>query len=85
MYKWQRFKWCHERKHTGDQDMNWDRIEGGWCQAKGKVRQTWGHIVHDENQEQIGRRELLAGRIQARYGESREVAERAVDQWLSPK
>ena len=24
--------------------MNWDRVEGGWKQLKGKLREQWGRL-----------------------------------------
>jgi uncharacterized protein YjbJ (UPF0337 family) len=61
--------------------MNWDRIEGGWEQFKGKARQQWGKLTDDDWQMVKGKREELAGRLQARYGYAKDQAEREIDSW----
>lgn len=61
--------------------MNWDRIEGNWKQFKGRARAQWGKLTDDELEVMAGRREELIGRIQERYGKTREEAEREVRDW----
>ena len=63
--------------------MNWDRVEGNWKQLKGKVVEQWGKLTDDDLDVIAGKREQLAGRIQERYGVSRDEAEKQVDQWKS--
>ena len=48
--------------------MNWDRIEGNWKQAKGKVKEQWGKLTDDDIALVNGERDQLAGKIQERYG-----------------
>ena len=59
--------------------MNWDRIEGGWKQLSGKVKEQWGKLTDDDLTEVAGKRDQLAGKIQARYGIAKEEAERQLD------
>ena len=59
--------------------MNWDRIEGGWKQMTGKVKEQWGKLTDDDLTEVAGKRDQLAGKIQARYGIARDEAERQLD------
>jgi uncharacterized protein YjbJ (UPF0337 family) len=61
--------------------MNWDRVEGHWKQLKGKVKEQWGRLTHDDFDVIDGRREQLSGRMQERYGIARDEAERQVDAW----
>jgi len=61
--------------------MNWDRIEGNWKQLKGRVMQQWGHLTEDDFEVVAGRRTVLAGKLQERYGMAREEAERQVADW----
>ncbi len=61
--------------------MNWDQVEGRWKEFKGKARQQWGELTDDDLDAVAGRRQELAGKIQTRYGKSREEAEREVDAW----
>jgi uncharacterized protein YjbJ (UPF0337 family) len=56
--------------------MNRDRLEGNWKLFGGKVKEQWGRLTHDPQREFAGRRDQLAGRIQERYGISKEQAAR---------
>jgi uncharacterized protein YjbJ (UPF0337 family) len=62
--------------------MNRDTLKGQWMQLKRKVRQQWGQLTDDEIDQMQGNAEMLIGRIQERYGRSRDEAEREVDHWL---
>ena len=59
-------------------NMNWDRIEGGWKQFTGKVKETWGDLTDDDLTEIAGKRDQLAGKIQARYGVAKDEADRQI-------
>lgn len=63
--------------------MNWDQIEGKWTEYKGKAAQAWGELTEDDLAQVKGNREELAGKIQYRYGKSKEEAKRAVDEWFA--
>lgn len=63
--------------------MNWDQIEGKWTEYKGKAQASWGKLTDDDLAEVDGNREELAGKIQYRYGKSKEEAQKAVDEWLN--
>lgn len=58
--------------------MNWDRVEGNWKQFKGKVKEQWGKITDDQLDVIGGKREQLAGRVQAVYGVSKDAAEQQI-------
>jgi len=62
--------------------MNWDRIEGGWKQFKGKAREQWGRLTDDDVKVIEGRRDKLAGKTQERYGIEQDEAEREIEEWL---
>jgi len=62
--------------------MNWHQVEGNWKQLKGRARKRWGKLTDDELDEIRGRREILAGKLQERYGRSLEEAEEEADTWL---
>ena len=62
--------------------MNLDIFKGQWMQLKGKIRQQWGKLTDDEVDQMQGNAEMLIGKIQERYGRSREEAEREVDRWF---
>lgn len=63
--------------------MNWDRIEGNWKQAKGRVKEHWGKLTDDELDQIAGRRDQLVGKIQAAYGLTKDEAEKRVNDWQS--
>jgi uncharacterized protein YjbJ (UPF0337 family) len=63
--------------------MNWDRIEGRWQQAKGKVREHWGRLTDDDLNIIAGRRDQLAGLLQRRYGATRDEIERQIREFES--
>ena len=62
--------------------MNWDKIEGGWKQFKGKLREQWGRLTEDDVAVIEGKRDKLVGKIQDRYGITRDEADREVREWL---
>jgi uncharacterized protein YjbJ (UPF0337 family) len=63
--------------------MNWDQIKGNWTQLKGKAKEQWGDLTDDDLDRMAGQRDQLIGKIQERYGCSREEAEKQVDDWRS--
>lgn len=62
--------------------MNWDQIKGNWKRFKGNVRERWGKLTDDDLAVAEGNREQLEGRIQERYGITKEEAKREVDEWM---
>ena len=48
--------------------MDWNRIEGNWKQAKGKIKEKWGDLTDDDLDKIAGRRNQREGKIQERYG-----------------
>lgn len=61
--------------------MNWDLIEGNWKQVKGKVHYHWGVLTDDQIEQIEATREMLAGRIQKIYGQTRDEARRQIQQF----
>ena len=61
--------------------MNWDRIQGSWKQLSGQAKEQWGKLTDDDLDVVAGRRDQLAGLIQARYGVAKEDAEKQVAEW----
>jgi uncharacterized protein YjbJ (UPF0337 family) len=62
--------------------MDWNRIEGSWKEFKGKARSQWGQLTDDDLTMIGGKRDELLGRLQARYGYSRDRARQEIDRWL---
>lgn len=61
--------------------MNWDQIEGNWKILKGKAKQQWGRLTDDELDVIAGKKDVLIGKLQERYGLARQEAEREANQW----
>jgi uncharacterized protein YjbJ (UPF0337 family) len=62
--------------------MNKDILSGLWKQAKGEVKQTWGELTDDEINQIDGQRDKLIGKLQEKYGYTRERAEAEVDRFI---
>ena len=62
--------------------MNTDILEGKWKQLRGEIRETWGGLTDDELDQIAGKRDKLAGRLQEKYGWSKDEAERQIDDFL---
>ena len=64
--------------------MNWDQMGGKWNQVKGSMKEKWGKLTDDDLQVIDGKRDLLVGKIQERYGLTKEQAEEQIGQWNVP-
>ncbi|MFP6392123.1 CsbD family protein [Pseudomonas aeruginosa] len=58
--------------------MNSDVIKGKWKQLTGKIKERWGDLTDDDLQAADGHAEYLFGKLQERYGWSKERAEQEV-------
>lgn len=59
--------------------MNWDQAAGNWKQWTGKVKEKWGKLTDDDLTTIAGKREQLAGLLQAKYGYAKEKVEQDLD------
>jgi uncharacterized protein YjbJ (UPF0337 family) len=59
----------------------WEKFKGSWNQTKGAVKEQWGKLTDDDLLEIEGRRDQLVGKIQSRYGITKEAAEAQVGTW----
>ena len=62
--------------------MNKDIIEGKWEQLKGQAKAKRGDLTDDELAEAKGNAQFLAGKVQERYGKTKEEAEAEVNTWF---
>lgn len=62
--------------------MNRDRLEGGWKQLSGRLKEYWGRLANEPLRELAGRRDQISGRVQERYGRSKEEAARQLREFL---
>ncbi|MFM9849117.1 MAG: CsbD family protein [Hyphomicrobiaceae bacterium] len=63
--------------------MDSNRIEGSWEELKGKAKHKWGNLTDNELTQIGGKKDELMGRIQARYGYSKDKAKEEVENWLA--
>jgi uncharacterized protein YjbJ (UPF0337 family) len=63
--------------------MNWEQIEGQWKQLKGELRSKWAKLTDDDLKNLGGKKDVLIGKIQERYGVAKDEAEKQVNQWLA--
>ncbi len=63
--------------------MDRNEFQGKWKQVKGHAKEKWGKLTDDDLDQIQGRREVLVGKIQERYGKTREAADKAVADWFS--
>lgn len=63
--------------------MNWDIVKGKWKQLSGSAKSNWGELTDDDLQQVEGERERLVGKVQEKYGITRDKAEQQVDDWAS--
>jgi uncharacterized protein YjbJ (UPF0337 family) len=61
--------------------MNSDQFEGKWKQLKGSVKQRWGKLTDDDITMLSGKKDELIGRLQERYGITREQAEKEANEF----
>ena len=61
--------------------MNWDQIEGNWNQLKGKAKVKWGRLTDDDLEKIDGKKDQFIGKLQEKYGYTKEKAENLVDEW----
>jgi uncharacterized protein YjbJ (UPF0337 family) len=62
--------------------MNEDVFKGSWKQIRGKAKEWWGKLTDDDLDVIDGKRDQLIGRLQQRYGYSREQAAQEVNMRL---
>lgn len=62
--------------------MNEDILQGQWKQLRGKVKEWWSVLTDDELDKIDGRRDRLIGKLQEKYGFTKEQAARELDDHL---
>ena len=69
-------------RNWSEATMNWDRVEGSWREFKGKAKSQWGALTDDELTRIGGQRDQLVGKLQDRYGYSKDRARQEIERWL---
>lgn len=60
-----------------------DIIGGQWKQLKGEIKRRWGKLTDDDLTQAEGSMEKLVGRIQERYGYTKERAQQEVQELIN--
>lgn len=63
--------------------MNWNEIEGKWSQFKGDIKTKWSKLTDDDLKKIDGKKDILIGKIQEKYGKSKDEAEKEVSSYLN--
>lgn len=63
--------------------MNDKIFKGKWNQFKGEIKKNWGEFTDDEIDRLEGEKDILIGKIQEKYGKSKEEAERDFNHWYN--
>jgi uncharacterized protein YjbJ (UPF0337 family) len=66
-----------------EEEMDWNRVEGNWKQALGRVKEQWGKLTDDDLDTINGQRDQLEGKLQERYGYAKDQARKEIDDWMS--
>jgi uncharacterized protein YjbJ (UPF0337 family) len=61
--------------------MNSNIFKGRWKQFKGEVQKHWGKLTDDDLDVIDGEREKLVGKLQEKYGYSKDKAEAEYNNW----
>ncbi len=63
--------------------MNWTQVEGQWLQVTGQIKSKWGKLTDDDLKVVAGKKDLLIGKLEERYGVIKDDAEKQIDEWLT--
>lgn len=62
--------------------MNEDILKGKWKQVRGKSKEWWGKLTNDDLDMIDGNRDQLIGKLQERYGYTKDRAAQEVNERL---
>lgn len=71
----QALRWAWQALNDEDKQMNADVIKGKWKQINGRIKERWGNLTDDDLDVAEGHSEYLAGKLQERYGWTKEKAQ----------
>ncbi len=63
--------------------LNQDVLNGKWKQVRGEVKKFWGKLTDDDLDQVDGVSDKLAGKLQERYGYSKEKAKDELEKFLA--
>lgn len=62
--------------------VNKDILKGKWLQVRGEIKKNWGKLTDDDLDRIEGQKDVLVGKLQERYGYTREKAEQEFNHWF---
>ena len=62
--------------------MNEDILKGQWKQIRGKAKEWWGKLTDDDLDKIDGRYDQMVGKLQERYGYSKDKASSEIERRL---
>ncbi|KZE70464.1 hypothetical protein AV654_06140 [Paenibacillus elgii] len=63
--------------------MDTNVLKGKWRQLKGEAQKQWGKLTDDDLDVINGEKEKLLGKLQEKYGHTKEAAQEEYDRWES--
>jgi uncharacterized protein YjbJ (UPF0337 family) len=64
-------------------NVDWNKLSGLWTEYSGIAKANWGRLTDNDLTAVGGSRDLLIGKLQVRYGLTKDQAEQQVDSWLA--
>jgi uncharacterized protein YjbJ (UPF0337 family) len=58
--------------------MTWDEIAGRWTAMRGRLRERWGRLTHDDGSVISGQRDQLIGTLLQRYSSTVDEIEQQI-------
>jgi uncharacterized protein YjbJ (UPF0337 family) len=58
-----------------------DQMKGKWLQLRGELKKAWGRLTDDDFAQADGQWDVLIGRIQERYGYTKQKAQEEVNRF----
>ena len=62
--------------------MHADELKGKWKELTGEAKRHWGKLTDDDLKTAEGDADKLSGKIQERYGKSKDEADKEVNDWI---
>jgi uncharacterized protein YjbJ (UPF0337 family) len=63
--------------------MNRDEFDGKWKQVRGAIQQRWNDLTDEDLKKLQGRYDQFVGLLQEKYGHTKEMAEKEIQDRLS--
>jgi uncharacterized protein YjbJ (UPF0337 family) len=75
-------RWAFTLTNNQELKMNLDQLKGNWKKLKGDLKSEFGKLTDDEIMQAEGEATVLVGKIQEKYGVTKEQAKEKLDEFL---